>query len=248
LTLANKTILITGASSGIGRATSIRLAQVGAKLVLVGRRENALVELIGELEGEGHKLFCADLTNESDITGLARNLNEKNIAIDGVVNAAGIHQLRPIKQVSSSSLLSMFKTNTVSAVLLFKALLKSKLLSKKGASVIFISSAAAVKGEAATVDYAASKGALISITRSIAVEMAKSNIRINSIAPGVVDTPMSRAFLKQLPVEQANFILASHPMGIGTTDDIALPIMFLLSDDAKWITGQTICIDGGLTI
>ena len=163
----------------------------------------------------------------------------------GAVMCAGDHSLRPLQLLKASHIDESLTANVRSALLCTK--LATKLASKDGASIVWLSSAAALIGSAGEAAYAASKGALLSACRSLAAELASRRIRINAVAPGVVETPMSERWLSQLTPEQREAIRSRHMLGFGRPQDVAAAIAFLVSDEARWITGTCLTIDGGLT-
>jgi NAD(P)-dependent dehydrogenase (short-subunit alcohol dehydrogenase family) len=167
--------------------------------------------------------------------------------LHGLVHCAGIHWLRPLQITDSAALQEMLTSHVVSSIALTRSVVTRRLADKGGCSIVWLSSAAALKGGAGTVAYAAAKGALISAARVLAVELARRKIRINVIAPGVVRTPLSETFLSGLTSEQRQSVTDEHLLGLGEPEDIAGVVAFLLSDDARWITGTTIVVDGGLT-
>ena len=242
-----QTFLVTGAASGIGRASAVRLSEEGARLVLVGRNPTGLEELSGQLAGAGHLPRTCDTTNEPAIIRMMDELRKDVGTLMGVVHCAGIHWLRPLQLTDSTCLQEMLSSHVVSSIALVRALISRRLAPKEGGSIVLFSSAAALQGGAGAVAYSAAKGALISAARVLAVELAKRKIRVNVIAPGVVRTPQSEAFLSKLTPEQVQSIADDHLLGFGQPEDIAGVAAFLLSDDARWITGTTIVADGGLT-
>jgi NAD(P)-dependent dehydrogenase (short-subunit alcohol dehydrogenase family) len=178
---------------------------------------------------------------------MAQELRADNITLDGIVHCAGIHWLRPLQLTDQKALLEMFNSHVASSVALTRAVISGRLVAEGGMSIVWLSSAAALQGGAGSLAYAAAKGALISAARVLAVELAGRKVRINVIAPGVVRTPQSEAFLSRLSPEQVQAISASHLLGLGQPEDIAGAAAFLLSRDARWITGITLVVDGGLT-
>jgi NAD(P)-dependent dehydrogenase (short-subunit alcohol dehydrogenase family) len=242
-----RTILVTGASSGIGRAVAIRLGNEGARVILVARDQLRLEETRPQVVGSGHLVFSCDVTNESAIMAMTSELRSKAVTLNGLVHCAGIHWLRPLQVTDSAALQEMFASHVVSSIALTRAVVASRLAAKEGCSIVWLSSAAALRGGAGSVAYSAAKGALISAARVLAVELARRKIRVNVIAPGVVRTPQSDAFLSTLLPEQVQAIADDHLLGIGQPEDIAGAVAFLLSEDARWITGTTIVVDGGLT-
>jgi NAD(P)-dependent dehydrogenase (short-subunit alcohol dehydrogenase family) len=241
-----RSCLVTGASSGIGRATADRLASEGARVVLVARDEAKLGETAAGLPGEGHLAVTCDLTSEEAVTELAKTVKEVVGTLAGVVHCAGIHWLRPLQITDNKALQEMLTSHVVTSLSLTRAVV-SKRLAGDGCSVVWISSTAALKGGAGSSAYSAAKGAMVSAVRALATELARRKVRINAVAPGVVRTPQSEAFLAGLTAEQVRAITDDHLLGLGMPEDVAGVVAFLLSDDARWITGTTVVADGGLT-
>ena len=241
--LTNKIILITGASSGIGQATAIACDQQGAQLLLLGRNEERLRGTLGKLSSKEHRVLAVDLTNFEDLTQQLSVFLEDVKSIDGVVHAAGITATYPFKLFKPEKLDTILKINVQATFYVTKLLLKK--LNKEGASLVFISSIMASLGEKAKTMYAMSKGAVSAGAKSLAIEYASKNIRVNCIAPGIVNTPMTaNAYYKNNDVLLAK-TLEKYPLGFGEAEDVAYSCIFLLSDASKWITGTEITIDGG---
>ena len=239
--LAGKRILVTGASSGIGRQIAISCSQMGAELVISGRNAERLGSTIAKLEGEHHLQIVADLTRQED---LDRVLNECGV-VNGVVHAAGISKLVPFRLISRQHMEEMFSSNTFAPMLLTKGLLAKKRISANG-SILFVSSAGSHVGPMATGAYAASKSALLGLMRTLALEVAKQGIRANCVAPGYVRTPM----LDDLGQSGGNMadLLKLAPLGLGEPEDVAYAAVFYMSDASRWITRNYFIVDGGLTV
>lgn len=240
---AGKWILLSGASSGIGRACALKLAEAGANLVLLGRDQSALANF----NAPQTRTYIVNLTDESEVKALVPKLKSDIGSLHGCVLAAGMHSFRPLMMESFTEIARPWSINTQSSLALLALLLKARLLIK-GASIVLFSSAAAQTAGAGAVSYAASKGAIESATRALALEVASQSIRVNAVAPGVVRTPMSEKFLGRLTAEQLAAVESRHPMGIGSPEDVAGPVLFLLSDLSQWVTGAVLPVDGGYSI
>lgn len=246
LSLSGRTILVTGASSGIGRQTAIQLSQLGARIVLVGRSPERLQETAERLRGDGHPIQPRDL---SDVDALPKWLKElcKEIGpLNGLVHSAGVHLMKPLRFMSPQEFSDVMTVNVVAAAALLKAL-RQKGVCGSPASAVLISSVMGVVGQAGVCAYSASKGAIGSLTRSSALELAPEQIRVNCVAPGWVQTEMADRASSNLTEEQMDEIRGMHPLGLGEPQDVAHAVSFLLSDAAKWITGTTLVVDGGYT-
>lgn len=240
-----RTVLVTGATSGIGLATARRLAEEGASVVCAARGKERLDQVVCSLPGDGHLGVAFDAAREEEVLAAGNMLTSGNRVLHGAVMCAGQHFLRPLKLSKGRHFEELIARNTLSALLCTNMVVR--LAAKEGASIVWLSSAAALLGSPCEAAYSASKGALLSACRSIATELAAKRIRVNAVAPGVVETPMSANWLNQLPAEQKEMIRARHLFGFGSAEDVAAAIAFLVSDDARWITGTCLITDGGLT-
>jgi len=237
--LNGKTILVTGASSGIGRATAILCSQMGARVVITGRNEARLQETLDSLSGEGNIQIAADLTDE----GLRKRLVEEIPALDGIVHCAGIGHRKPCKAINAEDIATVMNANFNAAVLLQACLLAKKKVNK-GSSIVFVSSRTAEIPTVANALYSASKGALKSYAKCLSLELAPRAVRVNCICPAMVWTPLvlnEGVTEGELQAEQAKYPLKRY----GKPKDIANLAVFLLSDASSWMTGSCIDITGG---
>lgn len=240
--LNGKTILITGASSGIGKTAAIECAKMGAKCIITGRNEKRLNDTLMLLEGNGHKAIPADLTIEDDLNQLV----EQCPAIDGLINNAGIGNNKPIAFYKVSDLLQIYETNAFAPMLLTSRFVKKKKINT-GASIVFTSSIAAKTSYFGNGIYGTAKASLATFALYCAREFAGKKIRANVIMPGMVDTSLihdGALSEEELKVDMARYPLQRY----GTPEEIAYLMIYLLSDAAAWITGQSFVIDGGITL
>lgn len=246
ISLKNKNIIITGASSGIGMVTSILCSKLGARVLLVGRREEKLKEVILAMNNPSTQSYLAgDITNHDEFEFNLKQKLKVFGKVDGVVHSAGIEMTRPLKMLKTKSLDEVMQLNLFSPINITRVLNGRGVFNDNGGSVIFISSIVGLLGQPGKVGYSASKGALISASKSLALELASKKIRVNSVLPAMVKTEMSIKLLEKLPIDAKIKIEDMHPLGIGTPDDVANAVVFLLSDLSKWITGTSFIVDGG---
>ncbi len=239
-------ILVTGASSGIGRETCVLLSQLGAQLILVGRSEERLSETEKMLDGDGHVVELKDLSQADTIPAWMKQLAKANGPLNGVVHCAGIHGVSPVRFLNDQDFSHIMNVNVNTVAQLAKGF-RQKAVRADAGSLVLIASVAGIVGQASGAAYSASKGAVCALARTIALEFAVENIRVNCIAPGIVKTEMTQAFQDKLSEEQFNDLCDEYPLGLGEPRDIANAIAFLLSDTARWITGTTLVVDGGYT-
>jgi len=241
-TLEGKTILVTGASSGIGRAIAIESSKMGANVIITGRNEERLKKTYYLLKGSGHGLIVADLSVKEDIERLHKELP----VIDGLVNCAGLTILKPFKFLSENDFKSVIGVNFEAPFILTKNIVKSKKISK-GGSIVFISSISGVKvSYVAGSIYSASKGAINGLCKGLAVELAP-NIRVNTVIPGMIDTNILSG--GEITDKQLEDDIQRYPLKrYGKPEEVAFAVIYLLSDAASWITGSNLLIDGGYTL
>lgn len=246
--LKDKTIIITGASSGIGRQCAISCSEMGASVILLGRDVNRLKETFSLLNEKRNSFyFSVDLTAYNSVEEMINKRITGKHKIDGVVNSAGISTTLPFKLVTPEKINQFSEVNVTSAVNLTRLITQKKNFSDAGGSIIFISSVMALAGESGKTLYSLTKGALLSASRSMAIELASRKIRVNCISPGVVETPMSNNAVYSQDEESLNKIKNLHPLGLGMPVDVANACVFLLSNASKWITGSNLVVDGGYT-
>jgi NAD(P)-dependent dehydrogenase (short-subunit alcohol dehydrogenase family) len=240
--LTGKRIVVTGASSGIGRACAILASRLGASVVLVARDEKRLGETLGQMTGGGHVAISFDLDNLENFEALFKQCaSEKKL--DGVVHAAGIGPAMPIQSISLALMREVMNINYFAFMELVKWFSKKKYSS--GGSIVGISSVSGVVGWQGVSLYGGSKGAMDSSVRSLAIELASKKIRVNSVVPSFIRTTMNDESISVGGDEAARQFLAKQPLGIGEPKDVANAVVFLLSDAARFITGTQLVVDGG---
>ena len=241
--LENKTVLITGASSGIGRGAAIECAKMGAKVILSARNELRLAETLAQLEGGGHEIRVCDLSDRDAINSLTDEISK----IDGIINNAGFTITRPIQYIENESFQQIMQVNTIAPLLLLRDLLKKKKI-KRGASVVFTSSIAGIgRMSVGNTMYGSSKGAISSFIQGAAKELANKGIRVNAVCPAMVYSHIMDA--GTITKEQVEDTKKLYPLGrFGTTEDVARAMVFLLSDASSWVTGINLIVDGGRTL
>lgn len=241
--LLQKTILVTGASSGIGHQTAIECARLGATVVVTARNEDRLKKTIQNMEGEGHRYYVCDISNMEAVREMVSQLPR----IDGLVSNAGFTKLQTIPFLQEDDLNNLFQVNALSPILLLKELLKARKLAKHS-SVVFTSSLDGIgPTTVANSAYAATKGAISAFIRGAALELAGRHTRVNAVCPGMVNTHiLDRSGLSEEDLQED---LKNYPLHrYGEPRDIALAITYLLSDAASWVTGINLIIDGGLSL
>lgn len=241
--LEGRTVLVTGASSGIGRTTAIECSRMGAHVVITGRDKVRLDEVLSELDGDGHRAIIADLTLEEQVQALLEQLP----VVDGVVLCAGQGTVMPFKMADRKKQDPIFEINYFAPVELLRQLLKKKKLANPS-SVVFVSSIGGV--DSITIGnsiYGASKAALNSAMRFSALELAPKRIRVNSVCPGMVNTRLIKGGAVSEEQHQAD--MQKYPLKrYGEPEDIAHGIIYLLSEASSWVTGHSLVIDGGYTV
>ena len=239
--LKGKKYLVTGASSGIGHETCQAIVRQGGTFIAVARREDFLKELIAEC-GQENSYIVADLTNLEDIKLLVDQLDK----IDGLVHSAGVVSRAAAKFYNEEIMSSMRVINFDSIVHLMSLLLKKKKVNRDS-SIVLVCSIAAMFGTSGNGIYAASKGALVAISKVWANEFSKMGIRVNCVSPGMVKTEINDRSIEELSLEVVQADEKKYPLGYGEPEQVANPIVFLLSEASSWITGHNLVLDGGRT-
>ena len=246
--LTGKKIVLTGASQGIGRDTAIMLSKLGAQMILIARNEEKLKDVILNLEGEGHKYYLLDINRLDDIEKCVKKIVEDFGPIDGLVYCAGVTNDRPLNLFKPEIVDNVLRVNLIGFTEFVRCLTKKNRYNR-GMRIVGISSTAGLRGSKAHLAYSASKAGMNGAIKCMAVELAAKGITANTVAPGMINTDMYKKFLTDNGVDSAANIglLARQYLGIGTTEDVASVIAFLLSSASKFITGICIPVDGGLT-
>ncbi len=241
--ITQKVILVTGASSGIGKSIAIECARLGAKLVISGRNHERLSQTFSELEGDGHVEVLADLSKEEEIAELVSRIPK----LDGIVHVAGIVKPKPFQFLNRSELDEVMNTNFFGPVLLTNEIIRKKQLNR-GGSIVFISSISGILCSfIGGSSYSASKGAINGIIKGMALDLAPKGIRVNSIIPGMIDTNIfegSGISEQDLESDRKRYPLSRY----GKPEEVAYGVIYLLSDASSWTTGSNLLIDGGFTL
>ena len=241
--LEGKTILVTGASSGIGRATAIACSQMGAVVVVTGRNEPRLQETLDALEGSGHQMIVEEIASADQIDYLVDQIP----AINGLVNNAGITETCPTQFIKRDKLNRVMEVNTIAPILLTQRILKKKKLGKGGSIVFTCSISGTCVCGGGNVLYSASKGAIHGFMKNAALDLAHKGIRVNDVCPGMIDTHILDA--GTISEEQLEIEAQRYPMKrFGKPEEVAYGIIYLLSDASSFVTGSSIVIDGGFTL
>lgn len=245
---SGRQIIIIGASSGIGKQTALTLSSLGARLILVARREDKLREVVTMLEGDGHGFYVADISRLEHIEEVFTSIKNEYGKVDGLVYSAGITSTMPLQQLKPIKIQTVFTVNFFAFIECLRQVTKKSNFNR-GMRIVAVSSTASMLGDKAHTAYSASKAAIDASVRCLAKELAEKDIGICSIAPGMTETEMYLDFLNNAGSigEGKEDILKRQYLGLGQPEDIAMAIAFLLSPASKFITGITLPVDGGAT-
>ncbi len=242
--------LVTGATSGIGRAVVLSLLNYGATVIAIGKSTQKL-SLLNAETGSSTRLILEkkDLSSSDGLDKWVLSISKKFGKISGLVLSAGIQQIKPISErLSIEKSKELFEINYFSNLQIAKGFCDRRVNIGKGSSIVFISSIASIRGNSGIVGYAGSKGAINSAMKSLAIEVSKLGIRVNAVLPGFMRTEMTQSQQDVYTKEYIKTLDDQYPLGIGMAEDVVDPILFLLSDKSKWITGIELVVDGGASL
>lgn len=243
-----KTVLVTGASSGIGKAICIQLSRYGAEVAMIGRDIERLMETASHLE-EGAKYHCVvlDMKDHSSILPGIKEISKRIGRIYAFCHSAGVVETRPLSACKADGIKSMMDVNLISGIELARTVCRRDIMEESGGSLLFISSIYSLVGMPGQIGYSATKGAVSAAVRAMAIELARRRIRVNVISPGLVETDMTAGAFSMLSEEQVRTLEDAFPLGKGKPEDVARAAVFLLAPQNPWITGSDMVVDGGYT-
>lgn len=242
--LAGRIALVTGASSGLGRAAAVALSMVGARLVLTGRNLERLEETRAMLAGSGHNVVASDLSHADQAADLIKAAAQEHGPLDGIFHSAGVFAVLPAKMTKQRHVDEIFNASVPGAYGVSRAASQKNVM-RDGGSIVFMSSVAGVRGNAGLTAYAGAKAAILGLNQALAVELAPRRIRVNAIVAGTVATEMHLRMQASTTAGQGDANETRHLLGYGQPSDVANAVLFLLSDASRWITGTALTIDGG---
>lgn len=243
--LSGKRIMVTGASSGIGRAAARIFSQLGANIVLLGRNAERLESARASLAGDDHSTCAFDLTAVNEIPALMKKIAKENGPFSGLFHSAGVGGIKMINILKEHDIDNIFSSSIKAALLLARGFCQKGVGEPEGGSLVFMSSASSLCGVAGMAVYAASKAAIDGAMRSLACELAPKGIRVNSIVAGAIKTEMHDGLAKTINDQELAAYEQKHLLGFGTSEDVAYAAAFLLSNAGRWITGTALIVDGG---
>lgn len=245
LDFEGRNVVVTGASSGIGRACAVELSALGARVVLMGRDTGRLAATRALLTGSGHETLALDLTALDRVAPAIVDLAARVGPLYGLCHVAGVVATTPLSTTTVDVVQSMMTVNVLAGLELARTVVRRDIMTPDGGSLVFMSSVYGRAGAAGQTGYSATKGAIAAAVRAMAIELARRRVRVNSISPGLVRTPMTDTALDVLSSGQVAAIEQRHPLGLGTPTDVARAAVFLLAPATAWITGADLVVDGG---
>jgi NAD(P)-dependent dehydrogenase (short-subunit alcohol dehydrogenase family) len=244
--LEGKRIVITGASSGIGRQCAVSCTRMGAQVILIGRREEKLLETIELLSSSGNLHYTFDITDYQKTEQVIMDVVAKTGPLNGFIHSAGKGNILPLSVTKPSHYQELFAVNAIAGFEFARVISKKKYIAPEGGSFVFISSVRGSLGEVAQTAYCSSKGAIIAGVKAMALELGEKRIRVNAISPAMIEgTEMTAKMLENLNEENKKRIMNMHPSGFGKPEDVANGCIYLLSEASRWVTGTNLIIDGG---
>lgn len=246
--LAGGTYLVTGASSGIGRATASLIAACGGKVIGAGRNEERLVEVQAELAGDaGHVMVTQELSDADAVTDWIKSLVETHGPLSGVFHGAGIEMIKPARMVRQANIEEVFASSLFAAFGIARAISQKNTM-VDGGSAVFMSSVAGSTGQVGMTAYSSAKAGINGLVRSLSCELAPRAIRVNAIAAGAVETAMHARLTKGSGEGATAEYARSHLLGFGVAEDVANAALFLFSGASRWVTGSVMAVDGGYMV
>lgn len=236
-------IILTGATSGIGFEALKQLVKNNHTVFAVGRDFSKIDSFIQDNENQIKK-YIFDFVNVKDVEKLFLDFEIDGKKFDGLIHCAGVEETIPLSMYTPDKIKLIYDVNVFAGIELLRHFTKKK-YSNDGASIVFLSSVMGVLGQPGKIGYCSTKSAVLGMVKSGALEFAKRKIRVNAVSPGIIDTPMTQKIFNQVAPENVAQIINMHPLGIGDVKDVVPAILFLISKEARWITGQNIIIDGG---
>lgn len=247
LDFAGRWVVVTGASSGLGRAIAIELARQRARLVLAGRDTKRLADTAAQLGNTEHRVLALDLTDHAAIQPAIMQMRDQTGPLWGACHAAGIVDTRPLAINTPAVVQKQLDINLLAGLELARVVCRRDVITTEGGSLLFVSSVYGQVGNAGQIGYCATKGAVVAAVRAMAVELARREIRVNCLSPGLVLTEMTRKAFESLSAEHVDRLKAAHPLGVGEPEDVGRAAAFLLAPGTRWITGADLVVDGGYT-
>lgn len=240
-------VVVSGATSGIGQAIAVMLCRCNATVILIGRNPDKLAHTAEQLPSKACETVLLDLADIPSIDARIREEAKRIGRLYGLCHAAGVVETRPLSSFKQETFQAMMDVNLVAGIALAKAICRRDVMSDAGGSVLFIASIYSMVGMPGQIGYSATKGAVHAAARTMAVELARQNVRVNTLSPGLVRTSMTDSALAKLPAGHVEQLEQAHPLGTGTPEDVARAAVFLLAPQSQWITGTNLVIDGGYT-